>query len=138
MLKLPGHVHRCRMCDTMTPMKKRSARPGVICAVLAVVGVGFAGCAADQADRSAVAAAKCSLPVDEKAGFSTTPTGTTADKEGVTVTNLGEGRYRVTGQAVGHGENGHVRTVDFTCEVAPDASDKLRGFKVTSLTITPQ
>lgn len=122
----------------MTPVNMRSATAAVFCAVVAVAAVGFAGCTADQADRSAVAAAKCSLPVDEKAGFSTTPTGTTADKEGVTVTSLGEGRYRVTGQAVGHGENGHVRAVDFTCEVAPDASDKLRGFKVTSLTITPQ
>ena len=105
---------------------------------MAVAAVGFGGCAADEADRAAVAAAKCSLPVDERAGFDTTPTGTTADHQGVIVTSLGGGSYRVTGQAVGHGQDGHVRRVDFTCEVAPDASDKLRGFKLISLTVSPE
>ena len=91
-----------------------------------------AGCSVDVEDRSAVAAATCSLPVDEQADFAETETGATAEKEDVVVTSLGHGSYRVTGRPVGHELDGHVRRVDFICEVVPDSSDKLRGFRVTA------
>jgi hypothetical protein len=55
--------------------------------------------------------------------------------ENVEVEALKEGRYRVTGRSAIVGET--TRAVEFTCEVMPDDSDKLRGFKVTLLEVTP-
>ena len=99
-----------------------------LCAAAFLLGE-TAGCSTDE--RGAVASAKCSLPAAEKAGFDGW-----FEKRDATVTDLGEGRYRVTGVVVGPPDEG-ARSADFVCEVAPDPSDRLRGFKVTHLEVTP-
>lgn len=116
----------------MTRTLSRSARSA--CAVVLVLGAasGLAACGADREDRAAVAAAKCSLPVAEKAGF---PQDALPQKEAVDVETLTDGRYRVTGRSTILSEV--TNAVGFLCEVAPDRSDKLRGFKVTRLEVTP-
>ncbi|WP_412749107.1 hypothetical protein [Krasilnikovia sp. M28-CT-15] len=88
-----------------------------------------AGCSTDRLDASAIAAAKCSLPVGEKAGFGDDPT----EKRDITVTDLGDGRFRVTGFVVGPPEQ--RRSVGFLCEVEPDPTDQLRGLKVTRIEV---
>jgi hypothetical protein len=100
--------------------------------VLVGVAVGLACCASNDEDRAAIAAAKCSLPVSEKAGF---PENSLPQYEANDVEDLKEGRYRVTGRSTVVGEV--TKAVEFVCEVAPDDSDKLRGFKVTRLDVTP-
>jgi hypothetical protein len=94
-----------------------------------------AGCGHSISDRERVAVAKCGLPASEKFGL-------TADQpvllNGYAVRSLGGGRYRVTG--VGNrdaGPGGSAEIGTFICEVAPDPTDKLRGFKVTSLVVKP-
>lgn len=94
--------------------------------LIATAGL-LASCSSD--DREAIAAAKCSLPVDQAAGFSDDER---PERTLVEVTSLGEGSYRVTGFA-----SSAETTVEFLCEVAPDASDKLRGFTVTKLDVHP-
>ncbi|WP_433319753.1 hypothetical protein [Micromonospora chersina] len=79
-----------------------------------------------------MASAKCALPVAQKAGF---PEGSSPRREGIEVEDLGKGSYRLTGRSVLVGQQ--TSSVGFVCEVAPDASDKLRGFKVTRLDVTP-
>jgi hypothetical protein len=80
-------------------------------------------------DRAAVAAAKCALPVAQEAGF---PADSSPQQEAVEVKTLGQGGFRVTGRSARAGQ-----AVSVVCEVAPDSSDKLRGFKVTHLEVTP-
>ncbi|MDO7869551.1 hypothetical protein [Nocardioides jiangxiensis] len=109
----------------------RIARRATACAIT-LAALGAAACGADEPNRSRVAAAKCSLPVAEKAGF---PQDSLPSTENVEVEALKDGRYRVTGRSVTVGEG--TRAVDFTCEVAPDDTDKLRGFKITRLEVTP-
>lgn len=98
------------------------------------------GCSSQ--DRAAVAAAKCSLPVDQKAGFINQPVdagdryGGLPKKRAVEVIDLGDGRYEVTGQTVLHTDKG-LRGADFDCLVSPDRRDKLRGFAVTRLQVSP-
>ncbi|WP_250003713.1 hypothetical protein [Actinoplanes sp. M2I2] len=108
-------------------MRQRWLRVFGLGAAASLLG-GAAGCSADE--REAVASAKCSVPVAEEAGFDDW-----FDKRDTTVTGLGEGRYRVTGVMLSRPEV--ARSVDFVCEVAPDPSDQLRGFKVTLLEVTP-
>lgn len=91
----------------------------------------LAGCGEGSGNRSAVAAAKCALPVAVKAGF---PDDSVPQTDGVEVKDLHHGRYRVTGRSTLVGDT--TRAVDFVCEVAPDDTDKLRGFKVTHLEVT--
>lgn len=49
--------------------------------------------------------------------------------------SLGRGRFRVTGDVVGVAGNQSKAT--YLCEVARDASDKLRGLKITKLQVVP-
>jgi hypothetical protein len=106
---------------------------------LAVVPVllvlALAGCGEDEPDRATVAAAKCGLPVEQELG----PTGEEyVDQEVKEVTDLGEGRYRVTGTAAHLGLPDHDSArYEYVCEVSPDASDRLRGFRVDRLEVTP-
>lgn len=93
---------------------------------------GLAACSSDKEDRAAIAAAKCSLPVAEQAGFSKD---SPHQNVGLAVKDLSGGRYRVTGRSSIVGEM--TKAVDFVCEVEPDDSDRLRGFKVTRLEVTP-
>ena len=99
---------------------------------LLCTALSLTACGDDSIDRSAVAAAKCALPVAQKAGF---PDDTSPQTDGVEVEDLKKGRYRVTGRSIIVGDE--TRAVDFVCDVAPDDSDKLRGFKVTHLEVTP-
>jgi hypothetical protein len=105
--------------------------------LLAIAGAA-AGCGPNL-DRAAIAAAKCSLPVDQRLGI---PTSETAERSDVRVTDLGSGRYRVTGIVLAGRSgvpsakrNGAEYGTPFLCEVAPDPSDKLRGLKVTHLEV---
>lgn len=97
---------------------------------------------ARRPDRAAAAAAKCSLPVDQKAGFINQSVdggdryGGFPEKRAVEVIDLGEGRYEVTGQTVVQADNG-LRGADFDCLVSPERRDKLRGFAVTRLQVSP-
>jgi hypothetical protein len=94
--------------------------------------LGLGACSSEAADRAAVASAKCSLPVAEKAGL---PEDAHPRKDAVKVEDLGKGSYRVTGRmGVVGAEHG---SVNFVCEVAPDDSNKLRGIKVTRLEVSP-
>ena len=88
------------------------------------------GCAADRAET---AAAKCSMPVEEEAGFGVLRGDLPTMR--VDVDDLGEGRFRVQGTVTKRGPGAQIRAADFVCEVAPDASDKLRGFAVTRLEV---
>ncbi len=99
--------------------------------VSAALAFGLASCGSGE-DRAAVAAAKCSVPVSEKAGF---PEDALPEYDAQQVEDLDEGRYRVTGTSTV--VDGVSKTVEFVCEVAPDDSDKLRGFKVTRLDVKP-
>lgn len=99
-------------------------------AVALVVAMATGACSTE--DRAAIASAKCAQPVAEKAGF---PEGSPPRAQGIEVEELGKGSYRVTGRYVSADER--ANSVSFVCEVAPDASDKFRGFKVTRLEVTP-
>ena len=118
------------MCGTIVSVSQRQhprpARAALFVAMALAVSLGAGGCA--KVDREAVATAKCSLAVSQKAGFDQDLT----PLQVVTVTNLGGGRYRVEGSA-----SAGDKTVAYTCEVAPDASDKLRGLRVTRLDVAP-
>lgn len=104
------------------------------CAIAVSLGVvvGLASCTSNHEDRATIAAAKCSVPVSEEAGF---PEDALPHYEADEVEDLKEGRYRVTGTSTIVGEV--TKAVEFVCEVAPDDSDELRGFKVTHLDVTP-
>lgn len=98
--------------------------------VAMVLFVSFAACSGAEPDRKSVAAAECQLPVSERLGL--------GDDQriyslGVVVDDLGAGRYRVKGTASFDGLDGTKKEVPYTCEVAPDDSDKLRGFRVTAI-----
>ncbi|MGZ4560327.1 MAG: hypothetical protein ACXVXJ_05030 [Mycobacteriaceae bacterium] len=120
----------------------RSSWPSVALSSVALLAVTplLSGCSSE--DRAAVAAAKCSLPVDQKAGFISQPVdagdryGGLPEKRAVEVTDLGDGRYEVTGQTVLQTDKG-IRGADFDCVVSPDKRDKLRGFAVTRLRVGP-
>lgn len=95
------------------------------------------GCSGE--DRSAVAAAKCSSPVAERLGV---PDGERLERTSVEVQALGKGRYRVIGIALAGVDglptvkrDGRVFGTAFLCEVAPDSTDRLRGFQVTRLQV---
>ena len=95
----------------------------------AVLAAGLAACGGhSHADSNAVAAAKCVLPLAERLSV---PDGVQVEERGVRVTDLGEGRRKVTGQVAKPGGSFHA----FTCVVAPDSSDKLRGLRIESLTV---
>jgi hypothetical protein len=102
-------------------------RTAVLAVTAAVTVAGLAGCGTDRED---VAAAKCNLPVREAIGV--TDDSVHTDRYGTSVDDLGDGRYRVTGQMVLD-----TKITDYVCELAPDPTDKLRGFKVTLLQTTP-
>lgn len=116
----------------MTRRASSTARALSAIAVLLGAAVGLASCTSKDEDRAAIAAAKCSVPVSEKAGF---PEDALPQYEAREVEDLKAGRYRVTGRSALVGEV--TKAVDFVCEVDPDDSDKLRGFKVTRLEVTP-
>lgn len=90
----------------------------------------FAGCGGGSGDRRAVAAAKCSAPVASKLDPAD-PIQVQIQAVDTQVTDLGGGRFRVTGSAslIGSGQ------YSFACVVVPDPSDKLRGFRVVELQI---
>ena len=101
---------------------------------LAALGLGASmALAACGSDRAEIAAAECSMPVEEEAGFGLLrgelPTI-------VVVDDLGEGHFRVQGTVTKRGPGDQTRTADFVCEVSPDDSDKLRGFAVTRLEVS--
>jgi hypothetical protein len=107
-------------------------------AVLLLAGV-VSGCTGPNTDRAAVAAAKCALPVQQRLGV---PADEDPATTGVHVADLGSGRYRVTGIILASGRgvptiktDGRDYGTQFLCEVAPDSSDTLRGFKVTRLDV---
>jgi hypothetical protein len=97
----------------------------VVLSVLA--GVALAGCGADT-DAAELAAAKCSGALHEELGLDE---GEHVDTSDVRVTGDDERRVsgRWTGTAAGQGE--------FSCVVVPDASDELRGLRVTDLSVQP-
>jgi hypothetical protein len=91
------------------------------------------GCASIDADRAELAVAKCSLPVKEELGLAN---GQRMDTSQVQVQDVGDGRYRVTGLASYAKEGQEDRTESaYACEVEPDSTDKLRGFRVSALTV---
>lgn len=105
------------------PMLWRALAPFAI----ALCGLSvLSGCGQGSADRAGVAAAKCSLPVAERIDKADP---LQVQTSGAEVTSLGSGRYRVTGAADMIGGNSY--------SFAPDPSDKLRGFRVTSLQVKP-
>ena len=109
------------------------------CTAILIAGMA-AGCADAGPNRGDVAAAKCSLPTKEKlADGVSTSTGRPVTYTAEDVESLGMGKYRVTGTAAvdvdGDGQQTHYT---FACEVAPDDSDRLRGFKVTRLKTAAQ
>jgi len=102
----------------------------LVTAVALLLLVSLSACSEAEPDRKSVAAAKCQLPVSERLGL--------VDDQriyslGVVVDDLGEGRFRVKGTATFDELDGTQKEVPYTCEVAPDGSDKLRGFRVTSI-----
>lgn len=107
-----------------------------VLAVLAVIGLAgpvLAACADAVPDRRVVAAAKCTLPVSEEFGLDGDRRMYTRDGD---VEDLGEGRYRVTGLATTGGpQDDDIVLGTFVCEVVPDSSDTLRGFRVTRLEV---
>lgn len=107
-----------------------------ILAALAVIGLAgpvLAACAESVPDRRVVAAAKCTLPVSEKFGLD--PDQRMVARNGE-VEDLGEGRYRATGLATTGGpQDDDLVLGTFVCEVVPDSSDTLRGFRVTRLEV---
>src|SRR3954452_1151032 len=101
-------------------------RARVLCVVL---GAGVVACGGhSHPDPNAVASAKCVLPLAERLKV---PDGDQVEEQGVRVTDLGGGRRKVTGQAAKPGGSFHA----FTCVVAPDSSDKLRGLRIESITV---
>jgi hypothetical protein len=83
------------------------------------------------ADRSQIAAAKCALPVIERLGYDAeSPLYPSA----IDVTALGKGSYRVYGRVADHSRG---RAYSYVCEVVPDSSDRLRGFRVSRLDVEP-
>lgn len=103
---------------------------GVAGAGLLVTGGLVAG-HKDAADRSEIAAAKCALPVIEKLGYDAEAS---IYPEAEEVAALGKGRYRVHG-SVADQDSG--RSYSYVCEVVPDSSDRLRGFRVSRLKVDP-
>src|SRR4051794_14787671 len=101
-------------------------RARVLCVVLGAALVACGG--HSRPDPYAVAAAKCVLPLAERLNV---PDGDQVEEQGVRVTDLGEGRRKVTGQVAKPGGSFHA----FMCVVAPDSSDKLRGLRIESLTV---
>lgn len=94
-----------------------------------MLAAGLVACSSQpSADPDAVASAKCALPLAERLSV---PDSTHVQEQGVQVTDLGKGRRQVTGQVVKPGEAFQA----FTCVVAPDPSDKLRGLRIESLTV---
>lgn len=108
----------------------RPRRRWALAAIAAVTASLLAGCGTDRAET---AAAKCSMPVEEEAGFGVLRGELPTMR--VDVDDLGEGRYRVQGTVTKVGPGNQVRDAEFVCEVAPDDSDKLRGFAVTRLEV---
>jgi hypothetical protein len=78
-----------------------------------------------------VAAAECVSGIYDALSV---PDGVRLYDQAVRVAHLDRDRRRVTGQVVVD-RGGKVH--GFTCIVSPDASDKLRGLKIDSLTVTP-
>jgi hypothetical protein len=102
-----------------------------------VTGALLVGCQTE--DRARLAAAKCGLPLAE-AVLGEDPMGAMPQRTGVQVKDLGDGRYRVTGMVLVEGSQsvtggGRRSGAGFVCEVTPDPSDELRGFKVTRLEV---
>jgi hypothetical protein len=114
-----AHHRRLRQADAMM---RRLA--GCTCTLLLAAGL-LAGCG-QNADRSAVAAAKCYLSVVKAPHPRHNAAMQTSQVE---VADLGHGRYRVTGVAEPQGK----APSSYTCDVAPDSSDTLRGFRVGRL-----
>lgn len=101
--------------------------------VVLLAGVLTTGCVSIDTDRAEVAVAKCSLPVKEELGLAN---GQRMDTSRVQVQDMGDGRYRVTGLASYAKEGQEDRTESaYTCYVEPDSTDKLRGFRVSALTV---
>jgi len=98
----------------------------VVLSVLA--GVALTGCGPDL-DAAELAAAKCSGALHEELGLGE---GEHVDTSDVRVTGDDDERRvsgRWTGTAAGQGE--------FSCVVVPDASDELRGLRITDLSVQP-
>lgn len=101
--------------------------------VVLLAGGLAAGCVSIDTGRAEVAVAKCSLPVKEELGLAN---GQRMDTSQVQVQHMGDGRYRVTGVASYAKEGREDRTDSaYTCEVEPDQTDTLRGFRVSALTV---
>ncbi len=93
------------------------------------------GCGEEGSDPNAVAAAKCTLPLSQRLLL---PEGDRVSLEGVRVEELPGGRRGVTGIAlvrVEDGSEGTTRSHEFSCVVAPDAADKLRGLRLETLDV---
>ena len=107
-------------------------RMGVFCravgvgCVVALASAAVSGCASGRDQAAELAAAKCATPTLAQASPN-------SDVAHEVVTKLNAGRRRVTGIVVE--PSGSRR--DFTCVVEPDASDKLRGLRIVSLTVSP-
>jgi hypothetical protein len=95
----------------------------------------LAACGGASPNPSAVAAAKCGLPISQRLLPSEDQRVVT---KRVTVRDLSGGRRQVTGIALteggAEGEDGG-REREFTCVVAPDAADTLRGLRLESLDV---
>lgn len=101
--------------------------------VVLLAGALTTSCVSIDTDRREVAVAKCSLPVKEELGLAN---GQRMDTSQVQVQDMGDGRYRVTGFASYAKEWQEDRTESaYTCEVEPDSTDRLRGFRVSALTV---
>jgi len=95
-----------------------------------MAALALAGCGGVDDRRSAIAVAKCGLPLAKR--LNTDDPGQVGTSD-VRVKELGRGRYRVTGLVSVAGKS----EVPYVCEVVPDPSDKLRGFRVTLLQVDP-
>ena len=103
---------------------------GVFLALIALLLV--AGCGNGTQDRAGLAAAKCSAPVAQRLDPSDSIQ-VQVQATDTQVTDLGNGRFQVTGTATVMGRG----LFSYTCDVVPDPSDKLRGFRVTELQVQP-
>ena len=103
---------------------------GVVIAGVLLAGGMVAG-HRGAADRSEIAAAKCSLPVIEKLGYDAE---TPIYPQAGDVTALGQGSYQVYGSVA---DENSGRSYSYVCEVVPDSSDRLRGSRVSRLEVEP-
>lgn len=87
--------------------------------------VASAGCQKSRDHAAELAVAKCSTPVQSQAH-------TGQNLEQLVAKRLPQDRRQVTGVV----HDGAGAEHDFVCVVAPDASDKLRGLKIESLSIS--